>query len=291
MRKSELIAILLPSKKRVTDLLITAFFTSLNCPSGYKAKFFICANYSKLKLFFLKIVLFKKALFIDERKLPWKGMIGAYNYAFELAKSKKAKYVILWADDLIPEKHNWLHEVIKIIQKKNMTFGIFSSDEGHHAGFYGWNIFGGYPCAHFFVAETDLMPGYLVNPKLNAYVADNEIAVDRVKKGFQVYLLPIRVFHQHTLNPTRTSNIGNYEKDLKIMYELHADLTGKLDNVVLRGNVSDGNSCFVPDQNKEIIYSKEVDCLKIDEFKKVAYRPQYSYRSKIWNIRKILNKN
>jgi hypothetical protein len=116
-------------------------------------------------------------------------------------------------------------------------------------------------------------------------------SIKRIKEGKTISLIPIRIFHQHTLNPTRSTNINNYEKDLKRLYELHPELTGKLDNVVLRGIVSDENSYFVPDENAAINYSSAISCLPIDNFKKVAYRPKYSYRNNIWNIRKILNKN
>jgi hypothetical protein len=218
-------------------------------------------------------------------------MIGAYNYSYQLAAKDGAQWVILWADDIIPEKHSWLIDLTSYLKNVNFEFGIFSSDEGNHQSFYGWNIFGGYPCAHFFIAKTKTLPGYILTPKLSAFCGDNEVVIKRIKEGKTISLIPIRIFHQHTLNPTRLANMHNYEKDLKRLYELHPELTGKLDNVVLRGIVSDENSYFVPDENAAINYSSAISCLPIDNFKKVAYRPKYSYRSNIWNIRKILNKN
>ena len=289
--KSELIGILLPSKNRLADLILTLIFTSLKCPKGYEARFYICANYDNWILTIFKLVFKFKANFINEKELEWKGMIGAYNYSYQLAVKDGAQWVILWADDIIPEKHSWLIDLTEYLENVSFEFGIFSSDEGHHQSFFGWNIFGGYPCAHFFIAKTKTLPGYILSPKLSAFCGDNEVVIKRIKEGKTISLIPIRIFHQHTLNPTRSTNINNYEKDLKRLYELHPELTGKLDNVVLRGIVSDENSYFVPDENAAINYSSAISCLPIDNFKKVAYRPKYSYRNNIWNIRKILNKN
>lgn len=279
----------MPSKARILDLLITVFFTSLKCTPEYQAIFFICANYNKFNIFILKIILFKKALIINEREESCKSMIEAYNIAFKKAKNNRAEYVILWADDVIPEKSDWLCQLIDIIKNQNLEFGIFSSDEGHHKGYYGWNIFGGYPCAHFFIAKTNLFQDKLMNPKFFAYTADNEIAINMVTKNIPISLIPVRIIHQHTSNKTRRINLKKLSDDLQTLYSIYPHISGMLDNVVLHGIVSDINSRFIADKNKLYVYNSKLPIIKIDEFILQAFKFKKMPYKILYEIRKYYN--
>lgn len=265
-----LLALLLPSKGRWLDLVLTLLLTPLCRPDGVRVRFFVCSNYGSIPLLLLRLLFFSRATFIDERKLAWSGMTGAYNHAFNRAVKAGAQWVALWADDLLPERKDWLNKLQGILRSPGFRFGVFSSDEGNHKGGFGWNVFGGYPCAHFFVARVDSMPGYMLSPKLRAYVSDNEMAISRIKAGIPVDFIPVRVIHQPTANATRSGNSPNYLADLQRFYEIHPELRGRLDGVVLHGNLRDGQSAFVPDKGAMVRFSKELPKLDIDAFLRVA---------------------
>ncbi len=266
-----LLALLLPSKGRWLDLVLTLAATKIRAPPPFEVRFFVCANYAKWQLALLRFLFSRRATFVDERSLEWRGMIGAYNYAFERASRDGAEWVALWADDLLPERRDWLASLLPMISAGGFRFGIFASDEGNHKGFFGWNVFAGYPTAHFFVARTDAMPGYLLTPRLRAYVGDNEIAISRIKAGVAVDLLPVRVIHQPTANATRTRNTARYASDLETFYVMHPELRGRLDEVVLRGIVTNENSGFIPDKGELLSFGEaRARALPMDEFKSEA---------------------
>ena len=265
-KSEQLLALLLPSKGRFVDLILTLSMTSLKAPKGFRAHFVVCANYSSFHLAILRSLFRDRATFIDERNLKWLGMTGAYNYALEEATKIGARWAALWADDLLPESSLWLDDLFSAISQPAFHFGIFSSDEGNHKGHFGWNVFAGYPCAHFFVALIEAMPGFMLNPKLRAYVSDNEIVINRTKNGIPIDLLPIRVIHQPTLNMLRSSNSSSYKTDLETVYRIHPELAGKLDAIVLRGDTSDANCRFIADKGQQIRFDKNTVTLTISEF-------------------------
>lgn len=266
-KNNKTLALLLPTKGRFFDLILTLIFTNIKCPKGYRCIFVLCANYSDLQLGILKILFFSKVVILDERELPWRGMTGAYNYAYERAKSLGATWVALWADDLLPEKRRWLDSLFLHIDDPKFQFGIFSSDEGSHKGRYGWNIEAGYPCAHFYIARTDILPGYLLNPKLKAYVGDNEIVITLIKKGVKINLLPLKVIHQPTHNETRVGNLNHYKTDLETVYKLHPELARQLDEPVLNGNMGHESCHFITDTGANMTFGRHLDWLRFDEFK------------------------
>ena len=270
--QQQLLALLLPSKGRFLDLLLTLAFAPLKAPRGFAVKFVVCANYTSLQLTILRKLFSNRARFIDERDLEWQGMTGAYNYALAEATNMGATWAALWADDLLPEKSSWLDMLFPKITSPDFRLGIFSSDEGNHKGRFGWNIFAGYPCAHFFVVRIDALPGHMLNPKLKAYVSDNEIAISRIKAGIRVDLLPIRVIHQPTANSTRKNNSPAYNSDLESFYIIHPELRGKLDAIVLRGDTTDVNCQFVVDDGNQRQFGIDTSpvTLTIDAFQAQA---------------------
>lgn len=276
-KKSEqLLALLLPSKGRLIDLILTLSMTPLKAPVGFRAHFVVCANYTSFQLSILRVLFGDRAIFIDERNLKWRGMIGAYNYAFETAAEIGARWVALWADDLLPESACWLDELFPAISQPAFKFGIFASDEGGHKARFGWNVFAGYPCAHFFVALSEALPGFLLNPKLRAYVGDNEIVISRTKGGIPIDLLPIRVIHQPTMNLLRKTNTSGYKTDLEIVYQIHPELAGKLDAIVLRGEATDVNCRFIVDKGQQIRFDVNTASLTINEFENAS--PYFTQR-------------
>lgn len=274
--KQQQLSLLLPSKGRFLDLILTLLFTKTVTSPQYAVKFIICANYNSFQIALLRILFSSRALVIDERKEPAGSMIGAYNLAFEYAKKEQSTWVALWADDLLPASKQWLSALKHETSAPDFKFGIFSSDEGGHKSKYGWNIFAGYPCAHFYIARIDALPGYLLNPKLSAYVGDNEIVIDRVKSKVDVRLLSIKVVHQPTINTTRKRNAQAYANDLQKVYALHPELTGRLDSIVLNGTLSTSDSAFVVDQGKTIVFSKETQTLPYAEF--ISQSPPVQHR-------------
>ena len=259
------LALLLPSKARLFDLVLTIYFTPLNSPKNLKVRFFIVANYNLIQLYFLKLMFSRHATFIDERSLEMRGVNGAYNHAFDAAKKSGAHWVALWADDLLPEKNNWLFELNNYLLNKNFHFGIFSTDEGNHHGYFGWNIMSGYPCAHFFIASVNSMPDYLLNPAFKGFVGDNEIAISASKKNVAIKFIPIKVIHQPTINTTRLSRSKLLKSDLDMLYVLHPELNGRLDEIIINGNLEDNNFKFVSDNGLQIIFDANMETQSIKE--------------------------
>ncbi|CAM8349475.1 hypothetical protein [Candidatus Methylopumilus universalis] len=271
MRSSQkLLGLILPSKGRFFDLIVTLIFVPLDSPSILRVHFFICANYNAFQLWLLNFFFSKRATIIDEKKLKQNGATAAFNYAFDEALKENATWVALWADDLLPENKLWLFSLYGLISKRNFSFGIFSSDEGNHKKQFGWNIIAGYPCAHFFVARVKNLPGYLLNPALIAYVADNEIVVSRIKKKVKIFLLPVRVIHQPTMNNTRKLNAKRYKKDLSIFYRLHPELKGKFNSAVLGLPDKKKNCKYIIESGKTLLFHDKISMLDITEFKAKA---------------------
>lgn len=266
LQEQPYLALLLPSKGRILDLMLTLLRVSLRSPSGLRVRFIVLANYGTVQLALLKLLFSSRATFVDERNLTWRGMTGAYNYALEAAVNSGAGWVALWADDLLPDRRNWLDDLSRIITRQDFRFGIFSSDEGNHKGRFGWNVFAGYPCAHFYVARVDALPGYLLNPLLKAYVGDNEIVVNRVKSGVSIDLLPIKVIHQPTANATRAANVAAYKADIERFYTIHPELNGRLDAIVLRGEVENHECRFVVDEGVLVRFDKDTKSVPYGEF-------------------------
>lgn len=285
------LALLLPSKGRFFDLFLTLALTPMRKRGPVVPRFVVCANYPRWQLSFLESLFSSRADFIDERRLEFKGMVGAYNYAFARAQEIGAEWVALWADDLLPARPDWVAALAPILRRPDFSLGIFSSDEGNHKGRYGFNIFAGYPCAHFFVARSAAMPGHFLNPSLRSYTADNEICIDFVKRGLPVHFLPIKVMHQPTSNTTRRSNNSSYKKDLDVLYTLHPELVGKLDDVVLRGEVADENCAFVADEGSVVEFERDMkSALRFEDFLAArAAEPQPLSSRLIWLLRRLWN--
>ena len=257
-----MIALLLPSYRRFRDL-----FTALsNTPVSPDCKFIVVANYPDEQLSFLKRLFSKKALFIDERPYGKGGCYKAYNLAFNLARSEGYEYVALWADDLMPQKNDWLKEVDELFISPGYLFGIFSTDECHKRRF-GWNFFGGIPCAHFFIAKTRVLGDYFLNPELNSYVGDNEICVRMMKRNIDITLLPVRLDHNPTENWIRSNNSKYYAIDVATFNRIHPELNGLLDDVVLKGDYS-SNGAFVADCGKLLHTGEKMDFKNYEEFMK-----------------------
>jgi len=286
-----LLALILPSKGRFLDLMLTLIFTSLKNTYFFKVQFFVVANYSNFQIFILKFMFSHRAIFIDERDLDCQGANTAYNYGFELAKNNGARWVALWADDLLPLKLNWLDELYNYLTKADFQFGIFSTDEGYHKGRYGWNIEAGYPCAHFYVACTDSLPGHLLNPALKNFLADNEIAISRIKQSISISLLPIKLIHQPTFNLTRLSRIHMLKDDLERLYEIHPELNCKLDNIILNGDVNDINFKFILDEGKLTKYELSTKVIDYSEFisKSKYFIPPIKIRL-VYFLRRVWNR-
>lgn len=274
-----LLALILPSKGRFIDLILTMIFTSLKSNYSYVVKFFIVANYSTFQILILKLMFSHRAFIIDERGSDVRGLTSAYNFGFEFAKSNGAKWVALWADDLMPHKVNWLDELYIYLTESDFQFGIFSTDEGHHKGRYGWNIQAGYPCAHFYVACLDSLPGYMLNPALKNYVADNEIAISRIKQNIAISLLPLKLVHQPTTNSTRIASVQSLKDDLMRLYAIHPELSSKLDSIVLNGDVNNMNFRFIADENDLIRFGEGAKTLNYNDF---------TSQSKIFNLPLII---
>jgi hypothetical protein len=275
------LALALPSKGRWFDLLLTLAFVNLDAPRGFACRFYVCADYASWQLALLRTVFFARAVFVDERKLPRAGMAGAYNYACDRARADGCEWIALWADDLLPARRRWLHALFPLISTPDFRFGILSSDEGGHRGTFGWNIFAGYPCAHFYVARIDALPGHMLNPRIRAYVGDNEICVSTAKRGLPIDFLPVQVVHQPTANPTRSANAPNYARDLRTVYELHPELAGRLDAVVLRGELEGPECGYVPDTGIVRRFG-EVAAVPLTEFQRLGNATQVS--AAVWIV-------
>ena len=285
------LALLLPSKGRFVDLVLTLALTPMQAKGGVTPRFVVCANYASWQLALLRFFFSARARFIDERTQSHKGMIGAYNCAYAHASAGGAAWVALWADDLLPYQKDWLEKLAPTLKDDDFHFGIFSSDEGNHPGHYGYNVFGGYPCAHFYVARTDSLPGHLLNPAFRAYTGDDEIAIDTVKRGQPVTFLPVRVIHQPTSNSTRTANAASYQADLDVLYGLHPDMAGKLDAAVLRGDVRDENCAFVPETDTPLTFTPGMaDALPYERFAAQTQKEKLpAFFGFIWGVRRLWN--
>ena len=192
------------------------------------------------------------------------GMIKAYNIAYNYAKNNQYKYVALWADDILPQKKDWFQDLNEMFIKPGHVFGIFSTDECHRLHF-GWNFFGGIPNAHFFIADISILGDYFLNPALNAYVGDYEVCVRMKNKGVNMTLVPVRLNHNHTPNPTREKNTKYYAIDLKIFNELYPDLAGVMDDVVLKGDYTT-NGSYVTDLGIVLHTDDKLDFKTFNEF-------------------------
>lgn len=275
---------------RCLDVALTLAFTSLRTPTGYRCRFYVCANYPSWQFLLLRVLFFSRASFIDERRLDKKGMVNAYNHAFERAVDDGCEWVALWADDLLPERRDWLMILFPFLTAKQFKFGIFSSDEGGHKRSFGWNVFSGVPCAHFYVAKADALPGHLLNPRLKAYVGDNEICASLLKRQIEIDLLPVRVIHQPTFNATRSGNVPHVAADLNTVYELHPDLRGRLDPIVLRGDLDNPICRFVPDEDHLRRFGVDAEPLPIDAFTDRARRSEAGWTiSAIGRVRRAWN--
>jgi hypothetical protein len=263
-----LLSLILPSKGRFLDLLLTLIFTSLKSHYNYKVKFIIVANYNNFQIIILKLFFSHRAFIIDERGTAIRGLTSAYNYGFDFAKNNNTKWIALWADDLLPHNSNWLDELFLFITESDFQFGIFSSDEGYHKGRYGYNIVAGYPCAHFYVACIDSLPGYMLNPSFQNYLADNEIAISRIKQNISISLLPIKLHHQATINSTRVTSVRSLKKDLACLSIIHPELSNKLDSIILNGDVNNSNFKFIldSDTNKVIKFQSDMKTLSYPDF-------------------------
>ncbi len=286
----KLLGLILPSKGRFVDLLLTLIFTPLESSFPLKVHFFVCANYNNIQLKLLRTFFSNKATFINERNLKWSGVSGAYNYGFDEAIKKNATWVALWADDLLPENKFWLNALYQQISQEDFRFGIFSSDEGCHKKQFGWNIYAGYPCAHFFIAKINSLPGYLLNPKFRSHLADNEIAISRIKDGIQITLLNVRVIHQPTLNNTRKENTVAYKTGLKTIYELHPELQGRLDDAVFNTPDLNQNCRYIVDNKESLLFSDHLITHSMKDFKLLAPKHVLSYKYRLIKlIRHVVN--
>ncbi len=243
------VALLLPSYRRFKDLFITLWKTPLS--SQYR--FIVTANYNDLQLAILRRIFSEKAVFIDERPYGKSGMIRAYNIAFDWARQNGYRYAALWADDIMPQKNNWHEEVDELFIKSGHVFGIFSTDECHKKRF-GWNFFGGVPNAHFFIADVTVLGNFFLNPALNAYVGDYEVCVRMKDNNVNMILLPVRLDHNHTQNPTRIKNSKYYSIDLRKFNELYPHLAGIMDDVVVKGDYTSGS--YVADTG-DVLHTRE----------------------------------
>lgn len=255
-----MIALLLPSYHRFKDLFMTLWKTPI--PSNYK--FIVTANYNDLQLLLLQKIFRKKAFFVDERLYGKGGMVKAYNIAFNFAQKNGFRYAALWADDILPQDKNWFFEIDELFIKPRHLFGIFSTDECHKNHF-GWNFFNGIPNAHFFIADISVLGDFFLNPALNAYLGDYEVCVRMKQKNVNIILLPVRLNHNHTPNPTRIKNNKYYAIDLKIFNELYPQLSGIMDDVVLKGDYAT-NGTFVIDSGNMLQTNDKLDFLTYDDF-------------------------
>src|SRR5690242_13917553 len=122
------IALLLPSRKRFKRLFETLWVTKLQKDT----KFFIAADYTLYEQFILKLFFSRKMVLVDDRKANTIGLIKAYNRILGHALKYDPEYCVLWADDLVPAKKQWLSELKEYLENKRVEFGIFSTDEGGH---------------------------------------------------------------------------------------------------------------------------------------------------------------
>ncbi len=232
------VALLLPSYRRFGEL----FRTLRRTPLDKDVMFVVVANYPSWQLALLKKMFSDRALIVDERPFGKLGGAKAYNVAYSIARENKAEYVAHWADDIMPFRNDWLAQLVNLFIKPGHRFGIFSTDEGCHKHRYGWNVLGGYPCAHFFVADASTLGETYFDPRFNQFVVDNEICVRLSRQGVPITYLPIMIVHDPCMKH-REAFVSNYAKDVAIFNGLYPDLAGGLDGAVLRGDFS-GMQCL-----------------------------------------------
>nr|WP_321397827.1 hypothetical protein [uncultured Desulfobacter sp.] len=246
------VAILIPSYGRYGELF--QMLSQLQLSENMKV--IVSANYPDDKLEHLTTTFSEIAIFIDEKRYGknGNGCVNALNLGYFLAREMRFDYVLGIADDMIPEDSDWNHKLNQILNEYDIDLGIFSVDECH-SGVFGWNFFGGYPCAHLFIAKIDILGDYCFNPSLFMYLADNEIGIRMVRKKANIYLLPIRILHHHKVDPTRIENSQYYQVDVNIFNAIYPDLRGMLDDVVLKGDYrTNGN--FILDAG-EVVTSEQ----------------------------------
>ncbi len=273
MSRTRTLAIVLPSKGRFVDLVLTLFATSTKVRGDGRCRFYVCAKYNRLQIALLRLLFPNSARIYNEAQYSVKGMLAAFNFLYERALADGCEWLVTWADDLVPERRDWLDTFWPILTRDDFKFGVMSSDEGGHKGLFGWNVFGGSPCAHYYAARLDVLPGHLAHPLLKAYCADNEMALQMLERGVPIHLLPVRVIHQPTQNETRASNSLNLPDDVETVYRLHPAVRGRLDAICFRGDVHHEESRFVPDRGELLQFQEGVEALSIEAFRACAYRP------------------
>lgn len=245
------IALLLPSYRRFGAL----FRTLRRTPLDPSTRFVVVANYPTWQLGILTRLFGDRADIIDERPYGKLGGAKAYNVAYKAACERGAEYVAHWADDILPFDKDWLDQVQQLFVKPQLDFGIFSSDEGNHKHRYGWNLFGGYPCAHFFIAKCAVLGDTYFDPRFKQYVADNEISIRLIRRGVKIALLPVMLVHDPCMKH-RGMFAANYAADVATFNALYPDLGGLLDGAVLRGDYT--NMTCISHLNK-VRYSSDTD--------------------------------
>jgi hypothetical protein len=259
------IALLLPSYRRFGEL----FRTLRRTPLTQDTKFVVVANYPDWQLALLQRLFRNRAVIVDERPFGKLGGAKAYNAAYNVAREHDAEYVAHWADDIMPFRSDWLVELNDSFIRPGYEFGIFSTDEGGHKHRYGWNIFGGYPCAHFFVARTSTLGNNYFDARFNQFVADNEICIRLIRKGIPITYLPIMIVHDPCMKH-RQAFAPNYAKDVAIFNNLYPDLAGLLDAVVLKGDHSN-TQCL--EHSDQVRFSNDPDLPYVTHRQMMAAKP------------------
>ena len=208
------IAILIPTYKRFNDLVNTLKKTYIDG----RAKFVIVANLEDEELKFINENFGDRSIIVDERIYGKLGGSNAYNLAFKIAKDNNFDYAVLFADDIIPFRSDWLDKLYKEFVNVNGQFGIFSTDECH-IGHYGWNIFLDCPIAHFFIIDCNLLDQLFLDG-FNQYVIDFEIAVRLKERGIDIQLLPIKLNHLRSGLHREFADI-NYNSDVEAFLKLY----------------------------------------------------------------------
>jgi hypothetical protein len=233
------IAILIPTYKRFNDLVNTLTRTEIDV----RSKFIIVANLEDNELAYITDKFGAKSIIVDERKYGKLGGAGAYNLAFKIAKEHNFDYAILYADDVIPFKSNWLDKVQREFISKNGQFGVFSSDECHF-GYFGWNIVLDCPIAHFFIIDCNLVEQLFLD-EYKQYVIDFEIAVRLKERGIDIQLLPIRFNHLRS-GLHREFMDNNYSTDVDVFLKTYPKYEESIRQVINSFMVKDtGKSRFV----------------------------------------------
>lgn len=235
------IAILIPTYKRFKDLINTLKKTRIDD----RAKFVIVANLEDNEFLYLEENFVDRAIIVDERKYGKLGGSAAYNLAYRIAKENKFDYAILFADDVIPFKGNWLNKIYKEFVNINGKFGIFSTDECHY-GYYGWNLLLDCPIAHFFIIDCTLVEKLFLD-EYKQYVIDFEIAVRLKESGIDIQFLPIKLNHLRSGLHRELMN-NNYNFDVEILIKAHPKYESSFKE--------SQNSYFVKHSNKSIFISK-----------------------------------